>query len=444
MSYRIAGACGFWGDRDDALLDQVREGPVDAVMLDYLAEVTMSILRRQKLRDQSAGWARDFLVALEPALPIVAERGIRVVTNAGGMNPVACGRAVAELARRQGLSGLRIGVVSGDDIFDRLDELAARGIDFRHMDSGQPLSAVRERVLSANAYLGAQPIAEALRAGAQIVVAGRTTDSALALGPLIAHYDWAANDWDRLAAGVVAGHVLECGGQASGGNFAGGWREVPRLEDLGYPIAEVADGGDFVLTKHPSLGGMVTPAVVKEQLLYEIGDPRAYLTPDVTADFTSLSLEELASDRVRIWGARGRPPPSELKLSLTVQGGFRTQAVLTFVWPDAAERARETVRILLARCKKRGIELEAHNVDMIPADAEQPSQLLLRIAVRTKDRPNAERFSRELAPMITSGMPGVASGPSFGGRPEPQPIVDFWPALVPAGVVQPVVEVMES
>jgi hypothetical protein len=444
MTYRVAGASAFWGDRDDALLDQVREGPVDAVMLDYLAEVTMSILRRQKLRDESAGWARDFLVALEPALSIVAERGIRVVTNAGGMNPVACARAVAELARQRGISGLRIGVVSGDDLHDRLDELTGRGLDFRHMDSGQPLSEVRERVLSANAYLGAQPIAAALRAGAQIVITGRTTDSALALGPLIARFDWAANDWDRLAAGVVAGHLLECGGQASGGNFAGGWRAVPRLEELGFPIAEVEESGDFVLTKHPSLGGLVTPAVVKEQLLYEIGDPRAYLTPDVSVDFTSLSLEELGPDRVLVFGARGRPAPGQLKVSLTVQGGFRTQAVLTFVWPDAALRARETVRILLARCRKRGVELEAHRVDMIPADVEQPSELLLRIAVRTRDRQNAEQFARELAPLITNGMPGVSSGPAFGGRPEPQPIVDFWPALVPANVVTPVVELIES
>jgi hypothetical protein len=442
--YRIAGACGFWGDRDDALLDQVTAGPVDAVMLDYLAEVTMSILRRQKLRDESAGWARDFLVALEPALPIVAERNIRIVTNAGGMNPVACAHAVAELARKHGVSGLRIGIVTGDDLFDRLDELAGSGIDLRHLDTGQPLSNVREHVLSANAYLGAQPIVAALGAGAQIVIAGRTTDSALVLGPLMARFDWALDDWDRLASGVLAGHVLECGGQASGGNFAGGWREVPRLEELGYPIAEVEASGDFVLTKHPSLGGLVTPAVVKEQLLYEIGDPRAYLTPDVTVDFTSCALADLGGDRVRISGVRGRAPPDELKVSLTVRGGFRTQALLSFVWPDARERAHETVRILLARCAKRGIELEAHHVDTIPEALDQPDELLLRIAVRTRDRRNAELFARELAPLITDGMPGVASGPGFGGRPEPQPIVDFWPALVPAHVVHPVVELIES
>jgi hypothetical protein len=273
--YRIAGACGFWGDRNDALDDQVRHGPVDAVVLDYLAEVTMSILRRQLGRDPEAGWARDFVSALEPALDIVVEKQIRVIANAGGMNPAACARAVAELARRRGHRGLKIGIVSGDDLYDRLDELLAKGNALSHLDTGEPLSKVRDRVESANVYLGAAPIAHALRGGAQIVVTGRTTDSALALGPLLAHFDWADDDWNRRAAGIVAGHLLECGAQASGGNFAGGWPDVPNLADVGYPIAEVGADGDFVLTKHESLGGLVTPPVVKEQLLYEIGDPRA-------------------------------------------------------------------------------------------------------------------------------------------------------------------------
>jgi hypothetical protein len=452
--YRIAGASGFWGDRNDALFDQVREGPVDAVMLDYLAEVTMSILRRQMQKDPSAGWARDFVTALAPALPIVVERGIVVIANAGGMNPRACARAVAELARKLGVSGLPIGVVSGDDLHDRLDSLLASGVTLENLDTGQPLAAVRESVLSANAYLGADPIAEALRAGARIVVTGRTTDSALALGPLLHRYGWANDDWNRRAAGIVAGHLLECGGQASGGNFAGGWRDVPRLEELGYPIAEVEPSGDFVLTKHASLGGLATPAVVKEQLLYEIGDPRAYLTPDAIADFTSLKLSDEGNDRVRISGVRGRPAPSELKVSIAVRGGYRTAAALTFVWPDAVARAHETVRILLARCEKLGIELEAHQVDLIgisgahgpmaPPVDEEPNEVLLRVAVRTRDRENAERFARELAPLVLDGMPGACSGPGFGGRPEPQPIVDFWPALVPRSEVRPEVEVIES
>lgn len=452
--YRIAGASGFWGDRNDALFDQVKHGPVDAVMLDYLAEVTMSILRRQKLADPEAGWARDFVTALEPALPIVRERGIRVVTNAGGMNPAACARAVAELCRKHGASGMRIGVVSGDDLHDRLDDLLASGHELRHLDTGEPLAPVRSRVLSANAYLGADPVADAIRAGAQIVITGRTTDSALALGPLLAHFGWAADDWDRRAAGVVAGHLLECGGQASGGNFAGGWRQVPRLEALGYPIAEVEASGELVLTKHASLGGLVTPAVVKEQLLYEIGDPRAYLTPDVSADFTSIELEDLGGDRVRVFGVRGSPAPDTLKLSLTVGGGHRTLALLSFGWPEPVERARETADLLLSRCRRIGIELEAHQVDLIglsalhgpmaPQPCEPPNEILLRVAVRTARREDAQRFTREIAPLVLDGVPGIASGPGFGGRPEVQPIVDFWPALLPRALVTPQVEVIAA
>lgn len=450
--YRIAGAAGFWGDRDDALLDQVRHGAVDAVMLDYLAEVTMSILRRQLERDQKAGWARDFVTALAPALPIVHERGIRVVTNAGGMNPRAAAEAVLELARGLGIGDLCVGIVSGDDLGGRLDELFARGVSVEHLDTGQPLAPLRQRVLSANAYLGADPIAEAIRRGAQIVITGRTTDSALALGPLLAHYGWAPDDWGRRAAGVVAGHLLECGGQASGGNFCGGWQDVPDLERLGYPIAEVEPGGDFVLTKHAALGGLINPAVVKEQLLYELGDPRAYVTPDCIADFTSIALEDLGGDRVRVSGVRGRPSPDSLKVSICVMGGYRCVATLTFVWPDAERRARETARILLARCELRGIELEAHAVDLIGISsahgrlatlpAAEPPEVLLRVAVRTRDRKQAERFAREVPPLMLDGMPGVAPGPGLGGRPDVQPIVDFWPAAVPRSEVEAKVEVL--
>lgn len=453
---RIAAASGFWGDRNDALADQVRSGPVDVVMLDYLAEVTMSILRRQLQRDAKAGWATDFVVALEPVLGLVVERGIRVVTNAGGMNPRACAEAVAACARRLGHRGLGVGVVAGDDVFDRLDELMARGATLSHLDTGRSLAEVRGDVRSANAYLGAEPIARALRQGAGIVVTGRTTDSALALGPLLAHYDWADDDWNRRAAGVVAGHLLECGAQVSGGNFAGGWPDVPRLDDVGFPIAEVAPSGELVLTKHACLGGMVTAATVKEQLLYEIGDPRAYVTPDVVADFTSIRLDDLGGDRVRVSGVRGAPPPPQLKVSLTVAGGFRTAAMLTFVWPHAVERARAAEQILLSRCKRMGIELEAHHVDLIglsgahgpmaPAlpPGTEPNEVLFRMAVRTRDRQSAERFAREVAPLLLAGPPGAAAGPGFGGRPEVQPIVDFWPALIPSTEVEPTVEIVES
>ena len=450
---RIAGASGFWGDRNDALLDQVRGGPVDVVMLDYLAEITMSILRVKKLRDPQGGYAGDFLKALRPAVGDVVARGIRVVTNAGGMNPRACAEAVLKLARDAGHSGLRVGVVEGDDIADRLGELLAEGVSLANLDTGASFSTIRERVASANVYLGADPIADALRRGAQIVVTGRCTDSALALGPLLAHFGWPADDWNRRAAGVVAGHVIECGGQASGGNFCGGWESVPDLANLGYPIAEVEASGDFVVTKHPGLGGLVTPAVVKEQLLYEIGDPRAYQTPDATADFTSFSIADRGRDRVRIAGVRGGPPPDHLKVSISYQDGWTNAVGLTFVWPYARERARATERLLLARCAKLGIEIDEHHVDwigidgahgvMAPPPRGEPNELLFRMAIRTRDRESAKRFGEEIAPMMLSGLPGAGSG-LLTGRPEPRPIVNFWPALVPRDAATPRVEVLTA
>jgi hypothetical protein len=441
----IANAGGFWGDRNDALFEQVSAGPVDVVMSDYLAEITMSILRRQQKDDPRAGYARDFLAALGPALATVAERGIRVVTNAGGVNPRACAEAVCAMARERGHDGLRVGLVTGDDITDRLDDvLTARerlgDEPLANLDTGAPFATIRERVASAHVYLGAQPIAEALAAGAHVVVTGRTTDSALALGPLIHHFGWAEDDWDRLAAGIVAGHVLECGAQASGGNFMGAWSErgyaeVPNLARVGYPIAEVAADGSMVITKHAALGGVVSAATVKEQLVYEIGDPRAYVTPDVVADFTSIRLRDLGGDRVQLDQIRGRPAPPQLKVSIAYLAGWRNELTLVFVWPHAEERARRAADLVLERCRHLGLVIDGHHVDVLGASPEA-SEVVLRLAIKSRDRKSAERFGAEAAPLITAGLPG-ACGAGARGRPSASPIVDFWPALVAKGSIPP-------
>ena len=285
-SIRIANAGGYWGDDLRQFHRQVELGPVDYVTLDFLAEITMSIMQKQRARDPDAGYARDFIAQVEATLDLLLERGVKVVTNAGGVNPAACRRAVIATAARKGRA-IHVAAVSGDDLMARLDELIAAGASLDNMEDRRAFASVRERVSSANAYFGAWPVVEALRTGAQIVVTGRVTDTGITLAPMIHAFGWAADDWDRLAAGIVAGHILECGAQSTGGNFTD-WREIPRFADIGYPIVEMHRDGSFVITKHAGTGGAVTVRTVKEQLIYEMGDPRAYITPDVVADFGSI------------------------------------------------------------------------------------------------------------------------------------------------------------
>ena len=310
---RVASGQGFWGDWLDAPRRQVEGGPVDYLMLDYLAEVTMSILQKQKERDPKMGYARDFIGAIESVLPAIVDRGVRVIANAGGVNPVACAQAVKELAATCGAAGkVRIGVVTGDDLLPRLDDLIARGHALANMDTGEPLTTVRDRVLSANAYIGSTPIVEALSRGAHVVVTGRSTDTALTMAPLRFEFGWAPDDWNKMAAGIVAGHIIECGAQCSGGNCLIDWRDVPDLANVGYPIVNAHSDGTFEISKHPGTGGRISVATVTEQLVYEMGDPHAYITPDVVADFTTIQLESVGPDRVRVFGIGGGAPTDPL------------------------------------------------------------------------------------------------------------------------------------
>ncbi|HLM57632.1 MAG TPA: acyclic terpene utilization AtuA family protein, partial [Pyrinomonadaceae bacterium] len=313
---RIACGQGFWGDMLDAPVRQVNEGPIDYLMLDYLAEVTMSIMQKQRARDPSAGYARDFVPLMREILPACVERRIRVTANAGGVNPLGCAEAVRAVARELGLAGrLRLGTVTGDDIMDRLDDLIARGVELRNMDTGEPLSTVRDKIQSANAYLGAWPIVEALEGGAHVVITGRATDTGLTLAPLIHEFGWGREDWDVLSAGTVAGHIIECGAQVSGGNCQYEWQSIPDLARVGFPIVEASPDGSFFVTKHEGTGGRVSVQTVKEQLLYEMGDPHEYITPDCVADFTTIRLEDAGRDRVRVRGIGGKHATEFLKVS---------------------------------------------------------------------------------------------------------------------------------
>ena len=453
MTLRIAGGQGFWGDWLEAPVRQVEGGPIDYLMMDYLAEVTMSILQKQKARNPSLGYARDVVPLLERILPDVVARGIRVTTNAGGVNPEACATAIVAAARSLGLAGrLKVGVVTGDDILPRLDELLEKGIPLADMDSGRPLSQIRSAVLSANAYLGAWPVVQALAEGAQVVVTGRVTDTGLTLAPLIHRFGWGADAWDLLAAGTIAGHIIECGAQCSGGNYLGGWPDVPSLEDVGYPIVEAEPDGSFQVTKHPRTGGAVTVASVTEQLVYEMGDPREYITPDCVADFTSIRLEQAGTDRVRVSGIRGRPATEFLKVSIAYSAGFKAVGTLVYAWPDALAKAREADRVLRARLERLGLrfdevltEFVGYNATHGPLAGPPPADLpevQLRIGVRAAQREPVERFTRELAPLILNGPPSVTG--FAGGRPKVEEIVAYWPALVPKREIRPAVKVVSA
>ena len=452
-SVRIAAGQGFWGDWPEAPYRQVTGGPVDYLMMDYLAEVTMSILQKQKSRDPALGYAKDFVPLMERLLPILAERHIKVTTNAGGVNPRACAEAVAGVARRLGLGGrLTIGVISGDDLLERLDELQARGHALRNLDTGRPLSDVRDRVQAANAYLGAAPVVEALRRGADIVVTGRVTDTGLTLGPLMHAFGWPANDWDRLAAGTVAGHIIECGAQASGGNCLVGWERIPNLANVGYPIAQAYADGTFDITKHPGTGGRVSVPGVTEQLVYEMGNPTEYITPDCVADFTTIRLAQRGRDRVRVAGIRGRPATDKLKVSLAYFYGYKAVGTLVYSWPEAYQKARAADRVLRRRLKDLGLAFETILTEYVGVDAThgrlatadgvspEVPEVQLRIGVRARDKAPVERFTREIAPLILNGPPSVTG--FAGGRPKPEEIVAYWPALIDRREVQPCVELV--
>ena len=448
---RVAAGQGFWGDDLDAPRRQVEGGQVDYLMLDYLAEVTMSILQKQKERDPALGYARDFVGAMESVLPAVVERGVKIIANAGGVNPPACAAAVKAVAEKHGAKGaLRIGVVSGDDLLGSLDQLIAAGHALANMETGEPLSTVRDRVLSANAYIGSEPIVEALEKGANVVITGRSTDTALTMAPLRHEFGWGAQSWDQLAAGIVAGHIIECGAQCSGGNCLYDWRSIPDLANVGYPLVEANPDGTFVVTKHPNTGGRVSVQTVSEQLVYEMGDPHAYITPDVIADFTTIKLARDGDDRVLVSGIKGKPPTDKLKVSIAYRAGFKAVGTLVYAWPDALEKAQLADKILRERLDRLGLRFERVLTEFVGANAthghlagdqRNAPEVQLRFGVRGPDRAAVERFTREIAPLVLNGPPSVTG--FAGGRPKVEEIVAYWPALIDKSVVKTKVDLVQ-
>lgn len=450
---RIAAGQGFWGDLPDAPVRQVEGGPIDYLMLDYLAEVTMSIMQKQKARDPNAGFARDFVPLMKQILPTCVERDIKVVANAGGVNVEGCAAAVRSVAQELGLGGkVKIGIVTGDDILDRIDDLLNRGVELRNLDTDEPLTTVRDRIQSANAYLGAAPIVEALKRSANVVITGRSTDTGLTLGPMIHEFGWAEDDWDKLSSGTIAGHIIECGAQCSGGNCQYEWQTLPDLANVGFPIAEGSPDGSFVITKHEGTGGRVNVPSIKEQLLYEMGDPHAYITPDCVADFTTIRLADDGPDRVRVFGIKGRSATDSLKVSISFSAGYKAVGTLVYAWPDAYAKAKAADQILRARLDRLGLKFDQVLTEFVGANAThgplagEPSpdlaEVQLRVAVRGNDRATIERFTKEIAPLVLTGPPAVTG--FAGGRPKVEEIVAYWPALIPKSEIVASVDVIEA
>jgi len=431
----IANCGGFWGDDPTAARRQVEGGPIDYLVMDYLAEVTMAILQKQRLKRPEAGFATDFLEQLRDVLPACVEEGITVISNAGGVNPLACRAAVEELAAELGVADrVKVGVVLGDDIYPGLDEVLAGGEPLAHMETGRPLAEVREDVLSANVYLGAEPVVKALEAGANVVICGRVTDTAVTLAPMVHEFGWALDDWDRLAAGIVAGHIIECGTQCTGGNFTD-WERVPSFRDMGYPLVEAAPDGTFVITKHPGTGGLVDVHTVSEQLLYEMGAPE-YVAPDCVARFDSIRLEQAGPDRVRVSGIKGGPGPEKLKVSISFKQGYRAFGRLMIAGPRALAKARKVAEVFweavggkeaFADAQEQFIGWDSCHPPLVDGE---PAEVLVQLAVRDDDAGKiADRFAPQVVPRVLATVPGITYLADQ-GRPRPSGVVGYWPALI--------------
>lgn len=448
---RIASGQGFWGDLIEAPFWQVTEGDVDYLVMDYLAEVTMSILQKQKNKNPKLGYAKDFPELMNKILPIIKQKNIKVITNGGGVNPISCAEAVLEISRKLGIHDLKIGVVLGDDILPQIDSLIFFGNFLNNMETGESIEKIKDKILSANVYFGAAPIVQALKEGADLIITGRTTDTGLTLAPMIYEFDWDYKNYDMMSVGTIAGHILECGAQSTGGNFLGDWKSISNFDKIGFPIAEAFPNGEIIITKHESLGGRVSFETVAEQLLYEIGNPKEYITPDCVADFTSIKLKDLGSDRVLMYDVKGFPATEFYKVSCSYFDGYAASGSLTYSWPDALTKAKKADEILRNRLKNLGLEFSEIHTDFIGLnschgplakipDEKDINEILVRFSVRSHDFNYVERFGREIAPLILTGPPSVTG--FAGGRPKPTEVVAYWPALIKKDLVKPLIKIL--
>ncbi len=452
MVFRIGSAEGFYGDNVLSALPMIRGGHVDAICFEALAELTLAILQKDRMKDPSRGYTFDIDLIARKVLPEAFARKIPLITNGGGLNPQGAGEKVRQIAEQLGLTGCKIAVVSGDNVLDRLDDLQAAGEPLANLDTGQPVTEAQNQFwVTGNVYLGAAPIVEALQSGADMVITGRVADPCLYLAPLVAHYGWGWDEWDKLASGIVAGHLLECTGQVVGGNSLASINHIAGtdMHNLGYPIAEVEPDGSFVLTKTPGMNGHVTPETVKEQLLYEVHDPGNYITPDVVANFTTLRLAHIGKDRVAVSGVTGKPRPEKLKLNLNRLEGYSRELIYTIGWPEAWRKFEQMKGMMHAAWEGLPIQRIAYSflgvnslygsVADLPDD---PLELIVRVMFTAPDADTLKTAVRRLMNDGLSGPAGLGiSGTTIGQ--DARPIIGLWPTLVGRDKVTPCVEYYE-
>lgn len=449
---RIGGGQGFWGDSNDAAIHMVKHGDIDYMSCDYLAELTLSIMQRQKLKNPQAGYARDFIDLVREIGKESYEKGIRVISNAGGMNIAEIVNEIEKIAKDEDMLGYKIGYVLGDDLKDKLPEFAAQGIEFKNIDNDGSFKDIQDKILNANVYYGHEPIKECLEQDANIIVTGRATDSALFLAPLAHEFGWQSDDYDNLARGIMVGHMLECGGQGSGGNYDYDWRSVPRMDELGFPIAEVTDS-ELYITKAPDCGGIVCEQSCKEQILYEVHDPANYITPDVDVDISHVTLTQVDENLVRVGNIKGKKRPDQLKLCIGYHAGYKVETYICYAWPDAYDKAHYAAEILMKKMKRKGLKAEEIRIDYLGLNAlhlgvanmdpdlvKNLNEVVLRVSIRTIDKAEAYKIVPEISPLQLNGPPGASF---FGGRAKVQEVIGLWPTLIPREVVKLTSHILE-
>ena len=440
---KIANGQGFWGDSIDAPLNLINYGKIDYLTLDYLAEVTLSIMQRQKLKNPNFGYASDFIHLLDRCSDQLIKNNIKIITNAGGANPDSCRDKLLGVVGKD----IKIGVIKGDDIVDRIHDINSQGVSFKNLDTGESFDTIKDRICSANVYIDSFSIAKALSKGAQIVLAGRVSDPGLALGPMIHEFNWSSNDFNKLAAGTLAGHITECGAQCTGGNYTD-WTSVPDMGNIGYPIIDIDENGKFAIIKPENTGGLINKYTISEQILYEMGNPEKYISPDVCVDFTSFKLNDLGGDCVEIDGVRGFEATDTFKVSVSYFDGYKASGQLTISGPDAKLKAELAADVIWDRLRAAGCAYDDTLTEYlglsschgsINNEPKDMNEIVLRLSVKDDDKEKVNRFGKEIAPLITSGPPGVTG--FAGGRPKAQEIISYWPTLIPKELVKTEVDV---